>query len=250
MKTGRPERRKAFTLIELLVVIAIIGVLAGLLLPAIQRAQRAARMAKCKEQLHQFAVALMTYRNSNDNNLPPWLSNMYPRIIANDKLFICPEDSMKGKDGGKPAYENNPATAFLETDDFQGSPAHSATDPDSANVQNPLLLANSYLYEFCCAECSWWSPGYSWNGHACDFQSNYIPDPTIHPSGRGVLSWREVKEWETKYVGTWTPIVRCFWHTGGGTFLQQDQVLNLGVLTYHVYISDTTGDGWKTAGNK
>jgi prepilin-type N-terminal cleavage/methylation domain-containing protein len=249
MKTGKAKTRGAFTLIELLVVIAIIGILAGLLLPAIHRAQMAARKAKCVEQLHQFAVALETYRGAYDGNPPPWLSNLYPKTIANERLYLCPEDSTKGKDGGKPAYENNPGTAFLETDDFSGSPAHSATDPDSAGFQNPNLPGNSYLYEFCCAECSWWDPGYSWNGHNCDFASNYVPDPTIHASGRGTLTWREVKEWETKYVGAWTPIVRCFWHTGG-TFLQQDQVLNLGTQTYHVYISDTTGDGWKTSGNK
>ena len=250
MRTGNPKTRGAFTLIELLVVIAIIGILAGLLLPALRRAQWQARKAKCESQIHQFAVALMTYRDSNDGNPPPWLSNMYPNTIANEKLYLCPEDSTKGKDGGKPSFENNPATAFTETDDFGGSSAQSGTDPESAAVMNHNLPGNSYLYEFCCAECSWWTPGYSWNGHSCDFQSNYVPDPTIHASGRGVLTWREAKDWETKYVGTWTPIVRCFWHTGGGTFLPQDQVLNLGVQTYHIYISDTTGDGWKTAGNK
>jgi len=240
--------RRAFTLIELLVVIVIIGVLAGFLLPAIQKAQEKARMAKCRSQLHQFDIALKTY-SIDYGDLPPWLSNLYPKTISNEKMFLCPSDRTNGKDGGKPSYENNPSTAFTETDDFEGSPAHSGTDPEAAAAQNPALKGNSYLYEFCCAECSWWSPGYSWNGHNCDFDSNYVPDPGIHTSGRGVLTWREAKEWETKYVGAWTPIVRCFWHTGG-TFFQQDQVLNLGRDTHHIYISDTTADGWKTAGNK
>jgi prepilin-type N-terminal cleavage/methylation domain-containing protein/prepilin-type processing-associated H-X9-DG protein len=90
------EAEAGFTLLELLVVIAGIAILASLLLPILGKAQRQARAAQCKSNLHQLGIALNLY--VQDHNCYPlatsdgvfgaWQPAL--RQFVPDSVFYCP----------------------------------------------------------------------------------------------------------------------------------------------------------------
>jgi len=188
-----------------------------------------AKLANCRNNFRQFDIAIKDYSNEQDS-LPPWLSNLHPTYISNKRTYICRSDPSKGTEGCKPPWQTGAEEEqFVEADDFDGSDAASE-DAEAAALMNPDIEANSYLYEFSCALCSWWTGP---------------TDDIINPGEK--LTWRKVKEYEIRTVGPHTPRISCFWHTSG-FFGNRDLVLRLGAETHHVYTSDTTAEGWHKQG--
>src|SRR5881227_3848604 len=96
--------KRAFTLVELLVVIGIIAVLIGILLPALNKARKAARTTTCLANLRTLTQAEIQYWNDNKGHFSPYYNGDKKNSIfqiewmsqpkgnrAFDKSRLCPE---------------------------------------------------------------------------------------------------------------------------------------------------------------
>lgn len=113
-----------FTLLELLIVVAIIAILAGILLPSLQKAMRTGKKISCTSNLRQIGQRISMYAG-----------------MFND--FLCPV-KVPGATGMDPGYRGQDQSMFLE-DGKTGKVKTLAICPEDSEFEMQVHIAEGYI---------------------------------------------------------------------------------------------------------
>ena len=196
-----------FTLIELLVVIAVIGILVGLLLPAVQAARAAARRMSCENNMHQVILAVHNYESTTKRLPPAWIE---------------PATSSDGWSAQARILPYIEAISIAESIDFRDGYGSSYVYQDGKSIKVSSLRVPPYL---CPSETldeirtdSVGTPIHYPLNYACNAGPWFVYDPALDKTGPGcflidrdsrmrditdglanTLAFAEVKAWNPYY---------------------------------------------------
>jgi prepilin-type N-terminal cleavage/methylation domain-containing protein len=155
-----------FTLIELLVVIAIIGILIGLLLPAVQKVREAANRLKCQHHLKQLGLALHNYHEAH-GFFPHGTYNYIDGTGSTPPPYNNTQDRRCWMQDTLPFLEQEPL--FKEFDAYMSTGASALYFPDSTTIVPTLMCPSDPVNP----KLKTWNPG-GGRDHSQGFSGNYV----------------------------------------------------------------------------
>ncbi len=200
------RKRGAFSLIELLVVIGIIGVLLGLLLPAMRRARLQAQCVACQSNMRQIGQAMIAYSIENrgwlfppDNGLDVPLNQRWFLVVLKPtppkdpdstdpkdwtpKIMLCPADDQEPLEFHSYLLNHHLAEHHLM---YTSRPPANLTPSDVVVMGEKLTAAGNYFVETKSSGLSTYEEQADEHRHGILYGSNYLYlDMHVGPRPKG-----------------------------------------------------------------
>jgi prepilin-type N-terminal cleavage/methylation domain-containing protein/prepilin-type processing-associated H-X9-DG protein len=214
----RPTRH-GFTLVELLVVFAILGVLAGMLFPALARVRSQAHRTSCTSNLKQIGIAFSLYLNTHDDFYPCaqdpisaspfywlWMGRGWRSFVApflsqkidprNPSVLFCRADLQAENKYESTSYAysmcfyHSPEQidAIADTACTYSNPQPSIGQRGTAvNFPDRKALAGEWTsnHEPIPDDKGWWTAGGARNFLFADTHADYVPAQNLRPANDG-----------------------------------------------------------------